>query len=251
MLTANKFMRPVGIGITSPVLIRDTNGEIFVVKLMQNPLGSKILVNELLAVQIGQKLKLSFPPAGIMKIEKGRFKGLHFASQFLHNTVYLSPQNIKKVSNISDLAGIILFDHLFFNIDRSHNRKNLLAVKDNKNYYMYAIDNSHLFKHAKWTVAYLNKLADEISINTHKMFGVILKKYLQPECFTPFITRIKTMDYDEIEKIISALPEEWLADINERKALAEFVAVRLSMAEKVSDRLCLLIPDKHRRSDID
>ena len=61
MLKADMYMGRVGVGVTSPSLIKADDGYIYVVKMKNNRLGTKVLVNEYIAAWMGKKLNLPFP----------------------------------------------------------------------------------------------------------------------------------------------------------------------------------------------
>ena len=157
MLTAQEYLGSVGIGVTSPQLFRADDDKVYVVKLQNNCMGTKVLVNEYLACWFGLHMELCFPPGDFIEIDeqvlkkKRRFQGVrfsrgpHFASQYIYNNHYVGKHDLRSAVNKSAMAGVMLFDHMFHNVDRTKNRKNLLVCRVNSADVLYAIDNSHLF----------------------------------------------------------------------------------------------------------
>jgi len=254
MRIAIAYLGPMGCGATRPQLFRADDGKVYVVKLQSNRLGPKVLANEALAAALGRHLQLPFPPSGVIRIAAtalaGSRKGvgdritagLHFASEFLPRCKYVCRHNLSKAQNKTEMAGVILFDHLLNNLDRTLNRKNLLLHPEGAGYKLYAIDNTHLFKRGKWAAGDLYRQRDEIKVNYRRTFGWLLKYFLTPDDFAPYVARVKGLSDADIAAAVDAIPLEWLPDQNEREVLAEFIGYRRDLAEKVADRLTALIP---------
>lgn len=256
MLVAVHHMGSVGVGITQPQFFRADDEKLYVVKLQNYRLGTKVLANEYLAAQFGERLNLCFPPSDTIEIkeelisqfpeliEQGVLPGRYFASRFLDNAEYLSKLNLPKAANIAEMAGVMLFDHLLHNADRSYNRKNLLLRQQEGQFRIYAIDNSHLIRSGAWTVSTLYRLATRKKIYSRYTYGILLKDYLQVTDFLPCIARLKAIDNKEIERIINDIPEEWLSDADERRALLYFIGERFALVDEVYRKLCRQIPEE-------
>ncbi|WP_425061013.1 hypothetical protein SCACP_17800 [Sporomusa carbonis] len=254
MLIAVEHLGSVGVGITSPQYFRANDGRVYVVKLQNNRLGLKVLVNEFLAAKIGELMYLRFPPSNIIETneetlqrspllaEQGVNPGRHFASQYLDNTEYLGKSNLEKASNVSEMAGIILFDHMFHNADRTNNRKNILLRREADRYTIYAIDNSHLFRSGKWTLDSITNLEKRKKTYYRFSFGMLLKDCLSPQDFLPYLDKVTTISNGQIDQLVQAIPSEWLPDAAERQALAQYIKIRCNMAEEIWNTLCKYIP---------
>lgn len=257
MLTATEYLKSVGVGVTAPQFFRGNDGKIYVVKMQHNRLGTKVLASEFLALKIGELLGLCFPPGGIIQItedllqknpcllEAGAKPGLHFASQYMDNCRYVGKNDLKQVINTDEMAGVILFDHIFHNKDRTYNRKNLLLRQEPAGYKLYAIDNSHLFRSGNWTIESLARLSKSCKIYYGYSFGRLLKKRLSPQDFHPYLVKITRLRDDQIEGLIGEIPTEWLPGAADRQALADYIKIRRDMVEKIRDELCNRIPRSH------
>lgn len=266
MFRAIKYLGPVGLGATSPQLFRaetiDGESKICVVKLSANRLGSKVLVNELLAAQFGRWLKLCFPSGGMIDISAdvlnksrrlvtaGVQAGRHFGCEYLKGVGYVSKYTLHRAINKEQMAGVMLFDHLFHNPDRTENRKNLLIRKEQAGYKLYAIDNSHLFRRGKWNIEMLRGMTDGITLNRRRSYGVLLKYYLRPKDFYTYTQAIKEISPEEFAQFVESIPEEWLPDKAERQALLDFIVSRCEQVGWVTGQLVDLIPDINRGTDI-
>jgi hypothetical protein len=254
MLKAVKYFGDVGIGVTSPQLFRADDRKIYVVKLQYGQLGSKVLANEFIAAKIGGIMGLCFPFSDIIEITEeiisqsshltrlGAIPGLHFASRFLNHTEYMKKNNLNKAVNTLEMAGVILFDHMFHNSDRNNNTKNILLRKEHTGFRIYAIDNSHLIRSGKWTLKTINSLSGAIFPYCRQSYGLLLKDHLSPQDFLPYIEKVANISDEDIESLVQQIPGEWLPDSAERQALEKFITIRKGMVEKVWDVLCNHIP---------
>lgn len=259
MLIAEEYLGPIGRGITVPQLFRTADGLIYVVKLQNNCLGKKVLANEYLAAQLGTIMGLCFPPGDMIMLsdkilQQGKFRaakfvpGPHFASLYLDKTAYAQRRTVCAAVNKQQMAGVILFDHMFHNIDRARNYRNLLVRREAEGFKIYAIDNSHLFLSGRWSADMVNKLAGEIYINHRRSYGILLKHFLSPQSFTPYVKAVREISDSKIETIINDIPAIWLNE-SARTVLLQFVKIRRDLVEKIAARLYALIPDKNRRTN--
>lgn len=263
MLKAEKYIRTIGVGVTSPRIFRANDGLFYVVKLQRNRLGPKVLANELLAAKMGEKLDLCFPPGGVMELDSevilrypelardGILPGKQFACLYLPHSYYVDRRKLSKAVNKQQLAGVMLFDHLLHNMDRTWNRKNLLIRREEAGARVYAIDNSHLFMRGRWTVNSLRKLAGRFEVNHCRSYGVLLKHYLKPADFQPYAQAIQQLSNEEIAGFVEQIPLEWLPDQAERLALAEHIISRRNLVPEICRHLFALIPDINRSPDYD
>lgn len=263
MLVAFKYLGPVGRGVTSPQLFKADDGNVYVVKLQNNRLGPKVLANELLGTRLGELLGLCFPSGEIIQLGESVLKsskrlrtagvgvGRHFACRFLSDVRYLCPHNLSKAVNKSEMAGVILFDNLFQNIDRTLNRRNILLRREIGGERIYAIDNSHLFQRGRWTKEWLEKIALESKLNRHRCYGTLLKNFLNPSCFDEYLIKFRKLTDDKVVELIEEIPWEWLPHTSDRQALESFLITRRDMATDIATCLCAFIPDRNRSSTMD
>lgn len=258
MLQAVQYVGPAAAGSTSPQLFYGDDENLYVVKLQNNRLGKKILVNELISSELGDLLGLCFPPSGPIVISQQLINttrwlrhhnvhsGIHFASRYIAHAKILTPGRLQRAINARDLAGVMLFDHLFYNFDRIWNRKNLLAVCEGPGMYrIFAIDHSHLFLRGRWNEAILVKLQDKIRIEAASLYRFSLQYVLETYDFEQYLRRCSYLTASDIAGILARIPAEWLPQVDERQALLVFACRRLALAEQVVGELQRLIPNKH------
>lgn len=258
MLTALEYLGSVGIGVTSPQMFRAHDGKVYVVKLQNNRMGTKVLVNEYVACRFGQLMELCFPPSDLIEIDEQVLKrnyklriarisrGPHFASQYLYNNRYVAKRDLQRAVNKSAMAGVMLFDHMFHNVDRTKNRKNLLVRREDSVDILYAIDNSHLFLRGRWNAQSLEKMAGRISVNQWRAYGWLLKHFLVPSDFAPYVDRVRDIGQEELTHLVQSIPQEWLPKDQERAALLGYMMTRCNMIDEIVEKLCQSIPDIHR-----
>lgn len=257
MLTAEEYLGQVGVGVTTPRFFRATDGNLYVVKLQNNRLGPMVLASEFLAAKMGEYMGLCFPASDVIAIGEellerrpelaaaGIIPGRHFASQYLDNVEYLGKDNLDKAVNMADMAGVMLFDHMFHNADRSSNKKNLLLRQEGEAFKIYAIDNSHLFRSGRWTINSLEKLRMSKKVYYPRAFGLMLKDRLFAHDFRPFLEKVREISDEAIDGIVGGIPTEWLPDGEQRQALPGFIRTRRDMAEEIWEHLCRHIPKAH------
>ncbi len=260
VLTAVEYLGSVGVGVTVPRVFRADDGNIYVVKLQNNPMGTKVLVNEYVACWFGERMELCFPPSDLIQIEEQVLKKhkslrttglrpkIHFASQYIPSNKYVVKTNLSKASNKSAMAGVMLFDHMFHNIDRTKNRKNLLVRSQESAYVLYAIDNSHLFVRGRWNTKMLEKLAEKIVVNRRRAYGWLLTYFFTSGDFSPYAARVREIKKEDLAQLVESIPQEWLPKIEERDALLSYMLRRCEMVDQIVLRLCQSIPDVNRRT---
>lgn len=254
MLIAIKHLGSVGVGVTDPQFFRANDEQLYVVKLQDNRLGTKVLINEFVGAQLGKLMNLSFPTSDIIEINEQLLQEnhclirptpnlkRHFASRYLTHTEYVGKHNLSQGINTAEMAGVMLFDHMFHNADRANNRRNLLLRQEATGYKLYAIDNSHLFRSGKWTVASLAHLNNKIKPYYRYTFGMLLKDFLSPQDFIPYLEKVTTITPKDIASIVEAIPFEWLADPLEKQALIQQIKIGCDKAVEIHHTLCKYIP---------
>lgn len=257
MLYAKEYIGSIGVGVTVPQLIRADDDKVYVVKLKNNRLGMKVLVNEFIASRLGIIGELCFPSSDVITLSEEFIKnskkltrlkamaGLHFATYYLRSSKYVHHYHLRAVRNKTQFAGVMLFDHLFHNADRTLNGKNMLVRREIDGYHMYAIDNSHLIGSGRWTKENLAIMIHGVKLNKRRAYGTLLRHYLKESDFTAYVEKFLAISEAQIKEIVDDIPEEWLSDIETREELQRFLLARCAMAEEVATMLTALIPNEN------
>lgn len=255
MLYAKEYIGSIGIGVTVPQLIRADDDNVYVVKLKNNRLGMKVLVNEFIASRLGNMMELCFPASDMITLTDEfinsskrltRMKviaGLHFATYYLRSSKYVHHYHLHAVTNKKEFAGVMLFDHLLHNADRTLNGKNMLIRREIDGYRMYAIDNSHLLGSGRWEKESLRVMINGVKLNKRRAYGTLLRHYLQESDFMPYVEKFEAITKQQVDQIVDDIPEEWLSDIETRAELKLFLLARCAMAREVAAMLIALIPN--------
>lgn len=255
MLLAKEYLGEVGVGATSPLFFRADDDRIYIVKLLTNPLGGKVLASEQIAASFGRILGLPFPASEIFSISDDWLRihpiyshsaitaGYHFASCYLPDVSYATSAALPHITNRNELAGIILFDHLLHNGDRAQNRRNILLHTDAMNATtLYGIDHSHLFHSGRWTIDSLARWEYRIATYTQNLYGILLDDWLSASDFRPYADAIAHISDDTLKGIIRSIPRQWLPDIEERTALFRFLRIRRDLVYRICERIYQYIP---------
>lgn len=255
MLLVKEYLGEVGVGATSPLFFRADDDRTYIVKVMFNPLGGKVLASEHIAACFGRLWGLPFPDSDFFVItekwlnEHPQFydtaitSGIHFASRYLESVRYVTPEILPAIRNRKYAAGMLLFDHLFHNGDRAHNRKNMLLLPyDASSYTLCGIDHSHLFRSGRWTDHSLDDWAYRIRLYDQNMYGRFLSDWIYADDFTPYLHMIEQTKDSAIKEIIRSVPREWLPDPQERKALFRFLKIRFDLVDDIFHKICKRIP---------
>ena len=249
----------MGVGVTSPRLMLGEDGRHYVVKLMQNKVGPKVLANEWLGFRLARRIGLCVPRGEMVcipsaLIHKNRYlrkvradEGVHFGSRYLSGCEYVGRCVMRLAVNKDEVVGTMLFDHLLYNDDRTLNRKNFLARREGRGYRVYAIDHSHLFGSGRWTEASLLRRSASHTVNERRAFGWLLRHYLTREKLAPYVERILSVKSDEVAEMIAEIPPAWLTD-RERDIILRFWQARRQQVGEVADRIADLAADIHRRA---
>lgn len=212
-IEVESFLKPMGVGITRPVLVIGDDYEEYILKNQTvNENGQLVdyncmFINELLAYQIGDYLGVPMPEAVVAIVEPElvesdptirfayRFeKGKYFATerlQYVENNLEDNyrelmqmgkayrkktwKQFFEKISNKQDISNILAFDILIANFDRYNNEGNILIDRTEQRK-LYAIDHGHAFFGPRWSTEKVNCLNLGNITHTYLMEYVTLIK---------------------------------------------------------------------------
>lgn len=255
---ANSFEREMGNGITNPLLMGCPNG-LYVVKVSDNPEGTRVLINEFVCYKLAKILDLPIPDASLIHINENMIKsslklqelgvnpGVHFGSRFIKkSTASLQPPILNIVQNPEDIPSIILFDQIIFNDDRTLNKGNLLFdLKERK---IIIIDHSHVFKiGALWDKTQLDRIhAEPLTLvsDFHGHNYKILLRFING--FNPFhkiMEKITNLQKEDIEWCCEGIPDSWDFPEDDKQALIEFIWYRIENIQQILNLLKDQCPD--------
>ena len=205
--------------------MRCEDGHYYVVKFQNNPQGSRVLANEMLAGRLAMALGLPVTEPEVievsewlvehspeMYIQQGKEQarcssGLQFGSRFpcdpLRTPVYdFLPDNLLvEIKNRNRFAGILVFDKWTCNCDS----RQLVFHRSPENGSQYAatmIDQGFCFHAAEWD------FPDAPARGLYSRVAV----YAAVEglnSFEPYLTRLSNLDEDMLEEAAARVPPEW------------------------------------------
>ncbi len=212
----------------------------YIVKFKNNPQGTRILANELVASSIAKLINVPCPEFSIINVNAGLVDyinkinstnfapGNQFASRYLPSKDMLSNE-ISNASNIYDWSKVIIFENLIQNQD--FDKKHILLYIDKKDKKMKfcVIDHGCAFKNQNWTALkpknIQNNIENLLYNNNLKYIRSIksAKKNILNRIFNNITDTFK-LKQNEIKKIINIpVLDEWGIDSNQKEAMALYM----------------------------
>lgn len=250
-------------GATDP-LIGVIDKKQVIIKVSKNPYGPRVLINEIVCLEMAKMLELPISDGGICLINKDTniealmcyeiclddVEGLCFYSEKLDRVIEfvdLSPELASKILNKNDIVRLIIFDHLIHNKDR-HDGNILLCYSNNiNNISFYIIDHSHVFNMqdswtkintGKYDESYILEENDEVYSNFYDVVDISLEVLKnEARIFKERLTR------DSISDILGKIPNILIKN-EEKESILEYLLHRLNRI----DDICEFIYEKISRS---
>ena len=221
MLHVTKYIKPLE-GWSKPHLILCDDGHLYVVKLMSNPQGLRVLANELFCCQLAKQMKLPVPDGEIIYInevilnllplEIEANEGPHFGSRYIpDSTDHPNEAEIAQCSNIDQVADMIIFDFWSNNNDRHLWREHCqnILVTRGKEPKFWMIDNANVFCGPNWTI---DKVRASV-LQSQPFWGELYAKFAShlngPDPFNNALSRISALSTNDIWSATKGIPAEW------------------------------------------
>lgn len=250
-----RYLGPLKRGWTYPQLILFNDGHKYVVKFKNNRQGDKVLVNEFVAGNLAQHLRLPVPKFTIVHIPYefiqrtplktfGFQPGFQFASRYIENGFCYRKKLSSRVINSNHLIGMVAFDHWVNNTDR--NIRNLLLEsvqpRSSHPYKVWMIDHGNCFPEChKWSIESLRQPPHRINTPFYqKLFQEDIRR--KNRVLSRYVNKIYQLPIGVISKTIGSLPDDWGINREEKQALSTY----LSRAKKA---LPSLFPPLARQND--
>lgn len=240
----------MSIGYSAPQLFRADDGKHYVVKFRSNAQGLRVLPNELIAGGCAQALGLPVPTMALVNVPKKlldstkeleQFRatpGLQFGSKFVprgHSEPWLAM--LHKAENLSDLAGILVFDTWTNNRDRAWRASNIELVKGADGHYRVIIfDNGWVFGgDPDWSAESVSAQRD--IVRPPFMYGVVYNSF-RPHIrgenpFDSWLRKLEHLPSKTIQRVIQKVPDEWGIRPGEQKALADYLIHRRKLVRPI------------------
>lgn len=253
MLKAIKHISAIRKGKTRPQLFECDDGRHYVVKFMSNPAhgdARKILVHELIANKLAKDLGLPVAEGQVIYFSSDLIKqvpeleeynvqpGPHFGSVFYENKSRpTNKERIKKCVNLSEMPGVIVFDHWVHNRDRANNLWNLIIDEGEEYNKLYMIDHAGCFYSSRRDAYTLRKRARSIDIYWGKMYQQFKPFLKEKENFFKYVKAIENFSNSKIKEIVYSTPDKWEANKDELDAIYEYLIKRKSILKETINLL--------------
>jgi CheY-like chemotaxis protein len=212
-------------GGSQPRLMRASDGHLYVVKFQDNPQGSRVLANELLASRLAQQLGLPVPqaevlelspklaeplyfetPTGPRRISPGLHVGIRLVISPLEGRIYdfLPQAYVDQICNPEDFAGIQLFD--LWTCNRDMRQAVYWKRSQQKKFTVTFIDHGHCFGGPDWK------------------FPTSFKADSLPSADEggSWLAKLDSLPPDLIFRLVHEIPPEWYS--NDKGGLCDMLA---------------------------
>jgi hypothetical protein len=256
---ASGFIRKMR-GGSQPHLLGAEDGYSYVVKLQDNPQGTKVLVNELICSEILKHLEITSPGHKVVELTdqflnthsadihfqttKGPVlvkPGMHFGSRYVVNTDntalfdWVPECMLNRLRNAEAFLGVLAFDRWVGNLDQrqcvfvtgsihSRSGRPTPPIRPARGLSAIMIDNGHAFAGADWT------FTDSRILGLYPQ-AAIYTSVRSLNDFEPWLTRIEQFPEKKLACIVSAIPLEWIG--NERPAVERLMEQLIRRKDRI------------------
>jgi hypothetical protein len=216
-------------------LMRCADGAYYVVKFQNNPQGTRILANELLANRLAARLGLPVPDVGVIDvgedlivktdelfIELGRGRqrctaGLQFGSKYPGDPAtlpvydFLPDEQLRQVANLQDFAGMLVFDKWTCN---TNGRQAVFFVQPSRptagssspakptGMHAIMVDNGFCFNATEWNFP-------DASLRGIYLRQLVYEQVRGMQAFEPWLARLVRFTEQALEESAAEIPPEW------------------------------------------
>lgn len=241
-VTASRYVTPLREGGSLPAIIEADDDGLYVLKFRGAGQGSKALIAELLAGEIGRLAGLPIPeivlvtlPPDLARTEPdaeiqsliGASGGLNLALDYLPGSVNFDPLVYQPDAKLA--SAVVWFDAFVCNVDRTARNVNMLMWHRR----LWLIDHgAALYFHHAW--------------NQHDRHALTPFSLIKDHVLLKFAGRLEEADtelrarmvVDKIAGIVELIPDAWLADdpgftskAQQRNAYLNYFSARLAASE--------------------
>jgi hypothetical protein len=222
----------MGGGGSGAQLFRVDDGNFYVIKLIGNPQGTKILANESVVGKIAELLGAPCPPIRVIDVDEFMVKdlnsklGTNFKAGPQFGSLYLAtetrrvnpsnPELMRTTSNLSNLPAVIVLDTLTQNDDRK--MEHILVSTDEKESRFWIVDHGHCLGVVQgWACL----RSDNMTLR-----APVYKELIEGNApFGETLNKLREISNSMVEKILTAIPcSTWEVTEEEKRHLLAYVA---------------------------
>ena len=223
-------------------LMLGADGQVYVVKFLNNPQHRRVLANEFLASRLAAAAGLTVPEVELievsswlventpeLEIDLGKTRvrcepGLEFGSRFAGGLMpgqvvdYLAEEQLAEVKNLGEFAGILALDKWTGN---ANGRQAVFTRRARERRYKAVfIDFGYCFHAGEWRF-------EDAPLRGVYYRNDVYREVTGWESFEPWLTRMETLPAETVWEAASEVPPEWYGgDMSEMEALVEKLLVR-------------------------
>lgn len=237
---ATRYVTPLREGGSLPGLVEADDCGMYVVKFRGAGQGTRALIAELVAGEIGRRLELPVPEIVLVELDDalGRNEpdfevrallkassGLNLGLDFLPGSLGYTPA-VSPAPSPALASRVVWFDAYITNIDRTARNTNMLVWHDK----LWLIDHgAALYFHHTWTSYLERSRAPFAAVKDH-----VLLPYAADLAATDATLRVR-LTPDVLRDIVALIPDGWLGDepafdgvAEHRAAYVEYLTSRLA-----------------------
>jgi hypothetical protein len=245
-LTTTRYITPLRQGGSLPALVEASDGRRYVMKFAGAGQGSRALVAEVIAGEIGRALGLRVPELAFLILDQAiadgeshqevrdllqASVGLNLGMRFIDNALEYSPA-LRQSPSVGEASTIVWFDAYTTNVDRTPRNVNLLVAGGA----LWLIDHGAClyFHHSRgWQNDLTRAQTPFRPIKDHALLHLAADLRAADEAGRFFL------DARQIHDIVSAVPDDWLRDGEApaalRQAYEDYLVRRLAVSEVFVD----------------
>jgi hypothetical protein len=212
-------------GKTQAHLMRASDGNLYVTKFSNNPLGIRVLASEFLATKVGLSLGLPMPEVAVIEVPTflvdntpalqmetedrevircapGQHLAIRFVGDVWKDQVfdYMPKAMFGRVINAADFPRVLAFDKWLGNCD--HRQAVYVGRAGKRQYQAIFIDQHDCFDGPRWQ--FLDHPAKGINRGQH-----VYEAVTGWNSFEPTLSRIENFEVDDLWRLASEVPGEW------------------------------------------
>ena len=215
-LHATRYVTPFREGGSLPALVEADDDGLYVLKFRGAGQGTKALIAELIAGEIGRALGLPVPRLAFMQLDPvlGRNEpdyeirtlleasaGMNFAMDFLPGSITFDAMANKIDAQLA--SEIAWFDAFIMNVDRTARNTNMLMWHKK----LYLIDHgASLFFHHQWATAPDKFESPFVPIKDHVLLRYTNDVNKAGQKFKPILNR------ELLQSVVALIPDDWLGE---------------------------------------
>ncbi|CAH1195054.1 hypothetical protein PAECIP111893_00604 [Paenibacillus plantiphilus] len=239
MIQVTQYVKPLD-GWSRPHLMLCDDGNFYVIKLLSNPQGVKVLVNEFICSQLAKQLNLPIPEGKILFISKRVInshptlksvlqEGPHFGSRFIPSGIHQPTcLDLARCTNIEQAADMIVFDYWLDNNDRHVWRpaEQNLIVTGGSEPKIWMIDQANVFNGPAWSIESLIKKMNIFNA----YWGTLYQRFVPfidgPNPFRNSVSKFQSLTKGELFNVVFNIPAEWNVSEQELTILVNYMEHR-------------------------